>query len=418
MSESKDGLNRRKFLTAVGAAGLCPILASSVAKAAGGAEPAKPAAPPEPDKILGQVPKRKLGKTGVEIPVIGIGNGLFSIEANMGVLPRCLQWGITYWDTSTSYGGGEQGIGKYLAQNPGLRPKLFIVTKSADISTPMPVLPDIERQFQESLKRLKTDYIDLYCGIHAMPDAKQLTDDLRKWAEEKKKKGQIKFFGFSSHSNMGRNLLAASKLDWIDACLVKADFRVIREKEMAEGLDAATKAGIGVISIKAMGVGLNPNSAEDKKLSYSFTDKGFDAYQARLKALLEDPRFASAAVGMKNDTQIDSCAKAVINKDKLTEAHWQALDRYAQATCDSFCAGCAHICGAAVPHRTAVADLMRFVMYHNSYGQREGARALFAQMPEEVRRSLLAADYSVAEARCPQHIPIGVMVAEAFRVLA
>ena len=178
------------------------------------------------------------------------------------------------------------------------------------------------------------------------------------------------------------------------------------------------KAGFGIISIKAMGVGLNPNSAEDKKLSYNFTDKGFDAYQAKLKALLEDQRFSAAAVGMKNAAQIDSCAAAAMDKTKLTESHRQALDRYAQATCDNFCAGCAHVCGAAVPHRTAVADVMRFVMYHNSYGEREGARALFARMPEEVRRGLLAADFSVAEARCPQHIPIGAMVAEAFRLLA
>jgi uncharacterized protein len=416
MSQSQDGLNRRKFLTAVGAAGLCPILASSVSAAADDPPPT-PAKAVEPGKVAGQVPRRKLGKTGVEISVVGMG-GTYNVEKTPDVLPRALELGITYWDSSISYGGSEQGIGAYLAKNPGVRPKLFLVTKTADIATPMPVIPDVERQFQESLKRLHTDYLDMYCGIHAMPDAKQLTDDLRKWAEEKKKKGQIKFFGFSTHSSQGRNLLAASKLDWIDACLVRADFRVIREKEMNEGLDACAKAGIGIISIKAMSVGLNPNSAEDKKLSHNFTDKGFDAYQAKLKALLEDSRFTAASVGMKTVPIAESCAAAAMDKTSLTAAHWQALDRYAQATCSNFCAGCAHICGQAVPNQTAVADLMRFVMYHNSYGQREGARALFAEMPEGVRRGLQEADYSLAEARCPQHIPIGAMVTEAFRVLA
>ncbi len=342
MSEFHDGLDRRKFLKAAGAVGVGSILAATAAKAA--VQGPAPAVTPTPAPAAGdQVPRRKLGKTGVEIPVIGLGNGLFSIEENMDVLPRCLQWGVTYWDTAASYRGGEAGIGKYFAQNPGLRPKIFLVTKSADIATPLPVVADIEKQFQESLKRLKTDYIDLYIGVHAMPDIKMLTDDMRAWAGEKKKKGQIKFFGFSAHANMGRTLLAAAKLDWIDACLVRADFRVIREPEMAAGLDACTKAGIGIISIKAMSVGMNPSAAEDKKLTFNFTDKGFDAYQAKLKALLEDKRFASAAVGMKSAAIIDSCAAAALDKTKLTDAHWRALDEYAAATGDNFCAAAPHL---------------------------------------------------------------------------
>jgi len=46
------------------------------------------------------------------------------------------------------------------------------------------------------------------------------------------------------------------------------------------------------------------------------------------------------------------------------------------------------------------------------------ARELFAQIPVEARRRLLSIDYSVAEARCPQHMPIGELVAEAVSKLA
>jgi uncharacterized protein len=437
MTHSANGLNRRDFLKVVGAAGLCPLLASAASGATGGlpasanandtrpgatgglpasanTNDTRPAAPP----AGGQVPKRKLGKTGVMIPVVGVGSGIVNLDNSQDVLARALELGMTYWDASISYGGAEQGIAKYLAQNPGLRQKMFLVTKSADIGTPMPVIADIEKQFQQSLKRLQVEHIDLYCGVHAMPDAKMLTDDLRAWAEEKKKKGLIRFFGFSTHSNMGRNLLAASKLDWIDACLARSDFRVLREPEMAAGVEAIAKAGIGLISIKAMSVGLNPNAAEDKKLSGGFLDKGFDAYQAKLKALLEDQRFASAAVGMKTVAQVDSCAAAAMDKTRLTDAHWQALDQYAQATCSNFCAGCSHICAQAIPDVGNVSDVMRYLMYHNSYGQHAQARALFARIPQDALLRMRAADYSLAEARCPQHIPVGAMVAEAFRVLA
>ena len=61
---------------------------------------------------------------------------------------------------------------------------------------------------------------------------------------------------------------------------------------------------------------------------------------------------------------------------------------------------------------------MRFLMYSNSYGDHDRARALFARIPADVRRRLRDADFTLAESRCPQHIAIGRRVEEAFRTLA
>jgi len=57
-------------------------------------------------------------------------------------------------------------------------------------------------------------------------------------------------------------------------------------------------------------------------------------------------------------------------------------------------------------------------MYYNSYGDRDRARELFAQIPRNVRSKLLDIDYSTAEAHCPQRIPIGKLIAEAVSKLA
>ncbi|MBA7667163.1 hypothetical protein ES703_75248 [subsurface metagenome] len=57
-------------------------------------------------------------------------------------------------------------------------------------------------------------------------------------------------------------------------------------------------------------------------------------------------------------------------------------------------------------------------MYYNSYGDQNRARGLFAKIPRRVRNKLLSTDYSTAEARCPQHLPIGKLVAEAVGKLA
>ena len=78
----------------------------------------------------------------------------------------------------------------------------------------------------------------------------RFTDDIKKWAENAKKQGVIKHFGFTTHENMPQCLMAASKLDWIDAIMMKYDFRLMQDKQMQDAIDACHKAGIGLIAMK------------------------------------------------------------------------------------------------------------------------------------------------------------------------
>ena len=103
----------------------------------------------------------------------------------------------------------------------------------------------------------------------------------------------------------------------------------------------------------------------------------------------------------------------VMEKTKLTQADRQVFKEYAQETCSGYCAGCSNICDPILPETPYVSDIMRYLMYYNGYGDKDRARELFAQIPREVRGKLLSTDYSLAEACCPQHMPIGKLVAEA-----
>ena len=94
------------------------------------------------------------------------------------------------------------------------------------------------------------------------------------------------------------------------------------------------------------------------------------------------------------------------------------LDEYAKATCSGYCAGCGSICEEALSGMPYVSDIMRYLMYYNSYGDEDRARGFFAQIPANVRNKLLSTDYSPAEARCPQNMPIGKLIAEAVKKLA
>jgi aryl-alcohol dehydrogenase-like predicted oxidoreductase len=240
MQNKQDNkINRRNFLKSAGVAGISGAFAAAGAHAA---DAPKPDAnepnilPPQPQPQ--KVPTRKLGKTGVEVPVLSLG---FGRPGESVVLRQALDWGVNHWDTSLVAAGGnsEISIGEFLAKNPDVRKDVFIVTKESNSKTP----DDIEKCLQTSLKRLNTNYIDLYFGVYMVKDMSRFTDDVRKWAEDARKRGAIKHFGFSTHENMAQCLSAAAKLGWIDAIQTKYDFRLMQDSQMQDAIEACHKAG-------------------------------------------------------------------------------------------------------------------------------------------------------------------------------
>lgn len=426
--KEKNKINRRNFLKSVGAAGLGSVIVSKQKAGAGEPNNADPNASKQQQKPeLPQVPKRKLGKTGVEVPVLALGGGLDFVE-NRIILKKAIEWGVTYWDTAPNYANGssELGIGKFLKKNPQEREKLFIVTKASGAggkATPESIwLPDVEaveKKLQGSLKKMNTSYIDLYCGIHGLSNAKMLTDELRKWVESAKKRKLIRFFGFSTHSNMAECMLAVSKFDWIDVIMPKYSFRNMLDEKMKEAVQSCHEKGIALIAMKTQGKKTEGEpTEEDKKLIKHFTRKGFTEAQAKIKAVLDDNKFCSACVKMETFAQLTENVTAVLDKTKLAAADRKALEEYAKATCRGYCAGCSDICESALPDMPYVSDIMRYLMYYNSYGEQESARELFAQIPAGVREKLLSINYKPAEKQCPQRMPIAKLVAEAVIKLA
>jgi predicted aldo/keto reductase-like oxidoreductase len=282
----------------------------------------------------------------------------------------------------------------------------------------LPDLADVEKQLQDSLKRMNTNYIDLYLGVHGLRNPDQLTDELRQWAEKAKKRGVIKFFGFSMHRNMAQSLISAAGLNWIDAIMTRYDFRQMQNPEMQAGIEACSKAGIGLIAIKTQARRQKITTEEDKKLAGHFLKRGFTEAQAKLKVVLEDERICSAAVGMQNVALLTSNVAAVLDKTKLTQVDKAVFNECAAASCSGYCAGCAYICESALPDVPYISDIMRYLMYYNSYGEQDRARELFAKIPGNVKNRLLDIDYRPAEANCPQHMPIGKLIAEAVSKLA
>jgi predicted aldo/keto reductase-like oxidoreductase len=405
---SNHHFSRREFLKTAGAVTAGSLLGGAAALADDGTPPATETSPKP------RVPTRPFGKTGVRVSCLSLG-GMFDIPNNQLVLKQALNWGVTYWDTADCYSGGrsETGIGQYFAKNPEARKQVFLVTKS-DKRDPKGMSDLLAR----SLERLQTDYIDLYF-IHGIGNIRELNDETKAWAAKAKADGKIKFFGFSTHENMAACLTSAASLGWIDGIMFSYNYRTMNNASMKIAVDACAKAGIGLTAMKTIGRGpKNELRESDLKLLNHFTEKGFTPEQAMLKVVWENPQIACVCSQMPSLNLLATNVAAVVDKMKLSALDKRLLEQHARETSCDFCAGCSEICQSALATEVPVHNVMRYLMYHQSYGERELARELFAQMPLETRNSLARLDYSAAEQRCPQGLAIGRLMEEASVVLA
>lgn len=411
MKRTNKGVSRRRFLQFAGAASIGSIVGKNAFAEQN--EPNSTNEQPASEQPI-ELPKRKLGKTGVEIPCLALGVA-FNAMDNQLTLRKAVDWGVTCWDTSNFYenGNAELGIGKFLEKNPDVRNKLFIVTKASNARN----ADDVEKKLQTSLERMKINYVDLYYGVHGLSDPKQLNDGLKQWVQKAKERKLIKYFGFSTHTNVPDCLMAASKLDWIDAVMPIYNFRVMQDQKLKDAVQACYDAGVGIIAMKTQGREVQMQDA-DKKLAEHFFKRGFTEGQVKIKIVLEDKRIAAACVGRGDVAHLKQNVAAVLDKMELTQLDKEVLKNYAAETCSGYCAGCANICDSLVAGVPCINDVMRYLMYHNSFADIHTARQLFAEIPKEVRDKLLTADFTAAESRCPQRLPIARLMREAVDKLA
>ncbi len=401
MTDTKRDYSRREFLKTTGAAG-AGLLAASAFPAALAAQ--------EPERVS----TRPFGKTGVQVAILSLG-GMFDIPNNQLMMRQALKWGVTYWDTANSYEGGnsELGIGKYFAKYPEDRTSVFLVTKSTAWT-----VKGMSDHLDLSLERMQTDHVDLFF-VHAIRNISSMDKDRQRWGEKAKADGKIRFFGFSTHSNMEECLLGAAELGWIDGIMMTYNYRLMHTDRMRRAVDACTKAGIGLTAMKTQGGGqVLTSSAEELTLGGRFLQGGYTEGQAKLKAVWENPQIASICSQMPTMALLSQNTAAARNRTRLSADERNALGHRALAGAPGYCAGCTDICEGALPAAVPVGRVMRYLMYCRSYGRREFARRRFNALPAETRVLMARLDYRAAEARCPQKMPIGRLMREATVELA
>ena len=414
MSGKKEIISRRDFIKSAGAAGvgtaLIPFSSVTAAHASSSTK--------MPDQMT--VPTRAFGKTGVDVPILALG-GVLDMSDQL-IFRQAFKMGVTYWDTADGYGWGknEKAIGKYFGKFPEDRKKVFLVTK-AGTSDP----EELTEKLTTSLQRMNTSYIDLYFIHYVNNVAKELTNEVKAWAEKAKAKGKIRLFGFSAHKNMENSLLAAAKLGWIDGIMMSYNYRLMVKDKMKSAVDACAKAGIGLTAMKTQAAfsanfyaSIGSKSDDALEMTERFINKGYTAEQAKLKVVWENPNIASICSAMPNMTILQANVAAAVNKKSLSKGDKIRLDQYAQQTAPGYCAGCANICEPAVDLEIPISDILRYSMYLNSYGDRDKALTLFKALPTNIKANIIKADYSKAEKNCPQKIQIGKVLKKTHADLA
>ena len=405
MKKKESGIERRKFLKILGAAGVGSMVSGAIK-------------PTVVNAAAMKVGTRSFGGTGIQVPILSLGT-MFDTGANQLLLRQAVKWGVTYWDTAQYYNrwGSEHGIGKYLAKYPEDRKKIFLVTKSGNRDA-----KGLTSELDDSLKNLKTDYIDLYF-VHAVSNARaELTPEIKSWAEKMKSKGKIRLFGFSTHSNMATCLSHASTLGWIDGIMTTYNYKVMTTDDMKRAIAACHKAGIGLTAMKTQAssswVRTGSESTESKTLAKRFIDKGMTEEQAKLLAVWTDERIAAVCSQMNTLTILKANTEAAVNQARLTASDRRYFEAESQATATNYCAGCTTTCQSMISEDVPVGKIMRCLMYSRSYGDHYRAQVEFRDIPESIRARLVSLDYSRAERRCPQNMPIARLMAEAVEELS
>ncbi len=229
-------MDRRSFLA--GASGAA--IAATAATAAAGQR--------------GDVPTRVFGRTGESLTVIGQAGGRFPLctfEEAKAITRRAYDLGINYFDNAHSYWGGrsEEVFGEVL---PEVRKDVFITTKSTDRTR-----KGAAKELDLSLKRLKTDYVDLW-QIHAVGEMEEVDRIFGPGGaieafEAAKKAGKCRFMGFTGHRDPHVHMAMLDRYDGYDTILMPlhpADPSYLSFEQIV--LPEARKRGLGIQGMKGL----------------------------------------------------------------------------------------------------------------------------------------------------------------------
>jgi len=152
-----------------------------------------------------EIPQRPLGATGVLVSALGLGGYHIAMAGSqregIRIVHAAIDAGVTFMDNAWEYhdGKAEHIMGKALANR---RDRVFLMTK---VCTHGRDKREAMRQLEQSLRRLKTDYLDLWqiheCAYYNDPDRHFMRGGVVEALGQAKRQGKVRFIGFTGHKD-------------------------------------------------------------------------------------------------------------------------------------------------------------------------------------------------------------------------
>ncbi|MBN2273529.1 MAG: aldo/keto reductase [Bacteroidales bacterium] len=357
-------------------------------------------------KNEGTVIKRKLGNTGLELPVVSMG---VMRSDNPALVKAALDMGIQHFDTAQVYQGGK---------NENMLGEVFKACKRETFTLGTKIIPEgvdrhtgvigpgatresITEKMDISLQRLQMDYVDILY-LHAVGSREvALHPPFLEALKSLKQQGKIRFAGVSTHMNEPEVIEAISESDVYDVVLTAYNFTMQHRESVKEKIALAAGKGKGIIAMKTMAGG--------------FLDKDRTKpvnCRAALKWVLQDTNVHTTIPGIiAFDQLIENFG--VMENLEMTDEEKAHIETARLQSC-LYCDQCRQ-CTASCKHHLPVNEIMRAYMYAYGYRQYEKALAL---MEEYRMQAEVCRDCSQCTVSCPKGFIVADRIAGIARILS
>ena len=361
---------------------------------------------------------KKLGFGFMRLPKRGVG---INIKETSAMVDAFLEAGGTYFDTAHVYPGSEDAVKKALTtRHP--RESYTIATK---LYGPMALTADAARkQFDTSLKRMGTDYIDYYL-LHTLMESnveKYERFGLWDYVQELKRAGKVLHAGFSFHDGpelLDKLLTEHPEVEFVQLQINYADWENPKVTSRAN-YEVARKHGVPIVVMEPVkGGNLAKPPAEVQRL---FTEANPEASAAswaiRFVASLDG--ILTVLSGMSNVAQMTDNLSYMRDFKPLTEEEHAVIRRAREilgASATIPCTACRY-CTKGCPMQIPIPDIFAAMNLHLGDGRLERAKAAYAAAVGDGSGADACIECGQCEEVCPQHISVIARLAEAARVLA
>ncbi len=347
------------------------------------------------------------------------GNDVIDEEESIRMIRHAADEGVNYFDTAYAYSGSEDVLGKAL--EGGYREKVMIATKCP--LSEIKGYSDYQRVFDESLRRLDTDYIDAYL-FHCLDRKgweKVKSTNGTAFMEEMKKRGKIKAAGFSFHAEneLFREIIDAYQ--W-DMCLIQLNILDSEHQAGVKGLRYAGQKGIPVAVMEPLKGGLLGSEPPEEvtKLLDSYHEKRSLAEwcfrwlysQKEVKVILSG---VSTMNQLKDNIRIFSDA----NTDVMSRSDEELVKQVKDIFSTKVKVGCTN-CGYCLPCPNGVNIPEIFKIYNDSSlsGWSEFGRVFYDLIAvSNGKDASRCTQCRHCEKRCPQGLPIAALMEEAHEAM-